>query len=118
MVIPLPVNSTAVNQPLDVDVMGPLNRIVRALGLMGQTITKKEKEQGKKKTAQEKGMMLIKRTITAWELISPKPLLKLSRNQSRSAPPCRCNNKCECANVCFTIWFLLCHLITYINIYY
>ncbi|KAF1786945.1 hypothetical protein GQ600_10111 [Phytophthora cactorum] len=49
MVIPLPVNSTAVNQPLDVDVMGPLNRIVRALGLMGQTITKKEKEQGKKR---------------------------------------------------------------------
>ncbi|POM63822.1 Hypothetical protein PHPALM_20729 [Phytophthora palmivora] len=60
-VCPLPANSTAVCQPLDVGVMGPLKKTLRALWL---TDFRKGYI-----TASEKRLISIKRTIRAWALI-------------------------------------------------
>ncbi|EGZ15809.1 hypothetical protein PHYSODRAFT_508992, partial [Phytophthora sojae] len=63
-VVPLPANSTAVCQPLDVGVMGPLKKSLRALWL------KEQSDDEDKETTKEKRLALIKRTIAAWELMS------------------------------------------------
>lgn len=59
-VCPLPANSTSVCQPLDVGVMGPLKAKLRTFWVT---------EKGVAKTAAEKRLAMVKRTIAAWEAI-------------------------------------------------
>ncbi|RHY38061.1 hypothetical protein DYB38_002975 [Aphanomyces astaci] len=57
---PLPANCTSVCQPLDVGVMGPFKKIMRMLWL----------EEVPVRTAPEKRLAMIKRSIKAWEMIT------------------------------------------------
>ncbi|EGZ09992.1 hypothetical protein PHYSODRAFT_523974, partial [Phytophthora sojae] len=70
-VVSLPVNSTAVCQPLDVGVMGPLKKSLRALWPKEQSVEADED----KETAKEKRLALIKRTIAAWVLMSADTII-------------------------------------------
>ncbi|KAF0720578.1 Aste57867_218 [Aphanomyces stellatus] len=58
---PLPANCTSTCQPLDVGVMGPFKKILRTLWL----------EETPVKTAAEKRLAMIKRSIKAWKRITP-----------------------------------------------
>lgn len=59
---PLPPNSTAVCQPLDVSVMGPLKKRLEVAWL--------EKESESKMTSKKTRLQMIRRTISVWEGIS------------------------------------------------
>ncbi|KAE9091051.1 hypothetical protein PF006_g25013 [Phytophthora fragariae] len=52
-VVPLPANSTAVCQPLDVGVMGPLKKSLRALWLKEQSVKRKKKQDKKEQEKKE-----------------------------------------------------------------
>ncbi|KAF0729844.1 hypothetical protein Ae201684_012627 [Aphanomyces euteiches] len=62
----LPPNSTSVCQPLDAGVIGPLKAKLRSLWLREKPVT----------TAREKRMMMIKRTIKAWNSLTEEVVLK------------------------------------------
>ncbi len=57
---PLPANCTSVCQPLDVGVMGPFKKIMRMLWL----------EETPVRTAAEKRLAMIERSIKAWDMIT------------------------------------------------
>ncbi|KAF0756593.1 hypothetical protein AaE_004574, partial [Aphanomyces astaci] len=58
---PLPANCTSVCQPLDVGVMGPFKKLLRMLWLEEKPV----------RTPAEKRLAMIKRSIAAWERITP-----------------------------------------------
>jgi hypothetical protein len=64
-VAPLPPNSTAVCQPLDVGVMGPLKAIIRGRYVPNPKVS-----------AREKRFAAIKATIAAWDAISPSTVVR------------------------------------------
>ena len=68
--VPLPINSTAVCQPLDVGVMGPLKTKLR-----DKWLTEKEEA----KSTAEKRLIMIKRTIKAWEELDTELIISSFR---------------------------------------
>ncbi|OWY96204.1 LOW QUALITY PROTEIN: hypothetical protein PHMEG_00033586, partial [Phytophthora megakarya] len=75
VVFPLPPNSTSTCQPLDAGVMGPLKSALRSAWIQNKDPSPK--------TAKEKRMDSIKRTITAWDSITEKTV----RSSFRKAIP-------------------------------
>ena len=63
--VPLPPNSTAVCQPLDVGVMGPLKAKIR-----------NRTGRNTEGTAKEKRLRAIESTITAWNSLSKKTIIR------------------------------------------
>ncbi|KAG6951081.1 hypothetical protein JG688_00013892 [Phytophthora aleatoria] len=60
IVCPIPANSTSVSQPLDVGAMGPLKKKLSAEWLEDKVSTTR--------TAKEKRIAVVMRTIRAWEM--------------------------------------------------
>lgn len=68
IVVPVPANSTSVSQPLDVGVMGPLKKKLTAEWLREKVTATR--------TAKEKRLAAVTRTIRAWENISTECVIK------------------------------------------
>uniref|UniRef100_H3H5J6 DDE-1 domain-containing protein n=1 Tax=Phytophthora ramorum TaxID=164328 RepID=H3H5J6_PHYRM len=68
IVCPVPANSTSVSQPLDVGVMGPLKKKLSAEWLRDKVSTTR--------TAKEKRIAAVLRTIRAWEDISAECVVR------------------------------------------
>jgi len=75
-VVPLPANTTSVTQPLDVEVMGPLKSKLRAAWLT-------EDIHSTRMTAKQNRLAIVKRTISAWEVIQEETV----RSSFRKALP-------------------------------
>ncbi|RHY38650.1 hypothetical protein DYB30_011867 [Aphanomyces astaci] len=77
---PLPPNTTSVFQPLDVGVMGPLKAKLRSLWLQEKPV----------KSAAEKRMKMIERTIKAWESLSESAVKRSFEKALPRVPRERC----------------------------